>query len=105
MNEGLGLLAAGAFVGVFGVLVRFGGMVELVAGYDPERVEDDEGLARFVGSNVLYVAAVTVLVGVVEYVGVADGVGWHWGAYLVGVFALAARTIRGARRFERSSDA
>ncbi|WP_323675623.1 DUF3784 domain-containing protein [Halorubellus sp. PRR65] len=105
MNEGLGLLATGVFVGLLGVLIRFGGMVELVAGYDPERVEDDEGLARFVGSNVLYVAALTVVVGVVEYVDVVDGVGWHWGAYLVGVFALAARTIRGARRFERPVDA
>ncbi|WP_205254312.1 hypothetical protein [Halorubellus sp. JP-L1] len=43
--------------------------------------------------------------GIVEYASLVDGVGWHWGAYIVGVFALAARMVRGARRIERSSDA
>jgi hypothetical protein len=79
MDDGVGLLAAGAVLGIFGALVRFGGMVELVARYDPERVEDDEALARFVGSNVLAMTALTVLVGALEYAGVVDGVDWPGG--------------------------
>lgn len=98
------LLVVGVVTGILGYLIRFGGMVELVAGYDSDRVADDEGLARFVGTNTLYLAALTVGVGLVEYVGVFDDVGWHWRAYVVVVVPLVAWMVFGARRFERPAE-
>lgn len=99
----LSLLLAAGLVGAFGVLIRYVGMVQLIAGYDPERVVDEAGLAEFVGRNVLYVAALTLLVAIVEYTEPFAGADLVWLAFVVGVFALTARMILGARRYEESS--
>lgn len=36
-----------------GYLIRFKHKVEIIAGYDPKRVKDKAGLAKWVGSNLL----------------------------------------------------
>jgi hypothetical protein len=38
-------IVAGVFVGILGVLIKYVGVMELIAGYDPETVTDEEGLA------------------------------------------------------------
>ena len=96
------LIAAAGFVGALGVLIKYFGMVWLIAGYDPDRVTDEEGLADFIGTNVLYVAALAFLIAVVEYTALADGSDAVWIVFVVGVGALAVRMIRGARRYEDS---
>jgi hypothetical protein len=96
------LMVTAVFVGVLGGLIRFGGAVELVAGYDPERVSDEAGLARFVGTNTLYIAAATLVLGVVEYGGVMEGASWYWTGYVVVVVAIVVRLLVGSRRFEGS---
>ena len=85
------------------MLIKYFGMVRLIAGSDSDRVTDEEGLAEFVGTNALYVAALTFLVAVVEYADPAAGTGAVWLLFLVGVLGLTARTIRGARRYENSA--
>lgn len=99
------LVASAGFVGLLGVLIKYFDRVELIAGYDPERVADETGLADFVGTNALYVAALLFLVAVVEYVEPFGGAGANfvWLAVTVGVLALAVRMIRGARRYEVDS--
>ena len=94
------LLLAAGFVGSLGVLIKYFGMVRLVAGYDPDRVTDEEGLARFIGTNTLYVAALLVLVATVEYTEVFVAAELVWIGVLVGVFGLTTRMIIGARRYE-----
>jgi len=94
------LVPAAGFVGVLGILIRYFGMVELIAGYDPERVTDERGLAKFVGANALYVAAITAAVAVAEYTRPFAGSEAIWILYVLGVVLLAARTVRGARRYE-----
>ncbi|ELZ18657.1 DUF3784 domain-containing protein [Natrinema limicola] len=93
------LLATAGFVGALGILIKYVGMVELIAGYDPDRVTDEEGLAEFVGTNVLYVAALTLLVAVVEATA-PDRADPVWIAFVAGVGLLTIRMIRGARRYE-----
>ena len=94
------LLAAAGFVGALGVLIKYFGMVNLIAGYDPDRVTDEEGVADFVGTNALSVAALTFLVAVFEYAEPIAGSEVVWILFVVGVFGLTARMIRGARRYE-----
>ena len=60
----ISLIATAGFIGALGILIKHFGMVQLIAGYDPDRVTDVEGLAEFVGTNVLYVAALVLLVAV-----------------------------------------
>jgi len=96
------LVAAAGFVGALGVLIKYAGRVELIAGYDPDRVADEEGLADFVGTNALYVAGLLLVVAVVEYAEPlgGDGADIVWLAFTAGVLVLAGRMIVGSRRYE-----
>lgn len=94
----------GVFIGLLGGLITYAGMVELIAGYDPETVVDEAGLAAFVGANTLYVAALTIGVGVLELHPATTNSEWYWLVFVIAVGAIAVRMIRGARRFESSSD-
>ncbi|ELZ13031.1 hypothetical protein C478_08928 [Natrinema thermotolerans DSM 11552] len=96
----IGLLVTAGFIGAFGVLIKYFGVVELIAGYDPERVTDEEGLADFIGTNTLYVALLVLLVAAVEYTDSFGGSDAVWIAFAVGVVVLAVRMIVGARRYE-----
>lgn len=97
------LVGVGLFVGVLGVLIRFAGWTSLIAGYDPDRVEDDAGLARFVGTNALVVAALTVALGALEYTEPTGGANWYWFVYAVVVLGIGVRMVRGSRRYETAS--
>ncbi|QLK26882.1 DUF3784 domain-containing protein [Natrinema zhouii] len=96
----VGPLATAAFIATLGILIKYFGAVRLIAGYDPDRVDDEEGLTDFTGTNALYVAALVSLVALVEYAEPFDGADVIWIAFLVGVGLLTVRMIRGARRFE-----
>jgi len=73
------VIGSGLFVGVLGILIRYAGMMHLIAGYDPDQVVDDEGLANFIGAQTLIVAVLTVCVGLLELWGPQPtrcGTGW-----------------------------
>ena len=94
------LLIASGVVGTLGVLIKYFGMVNLIAGYDPDEVTDQEGLADFVGTNALYVAGLTLLVAAMEYTQPFDGYRGIWIVYILAVGLLTVRMIRGGRRYE-----
>jgi hypothetical protein len=96
-------IAAGVLVGVLGILIKYVGMMELIAGYDPETVTDAEGLADFIGTNTLYVAVLTIGVGILELRSSTVDGGWYWIVFVIAVVVIAIRMVRGARRFESSS--
>ncbi|WP_323172579.1 DUF3784 domain-containing protein [Natrialba sp. PRR66] len=100
------LLACAAFVGALGILIRYFGRVELVAGYDPDRVTDEEGLASFIGMNALAVAGLLVVLALVEFTEPADGAATDvaWIVFFVAVVALAGWMVVGSRRYERERD-
>ena len=96
------LAVAAGFVGLLGVLIKYAGAVRLIAGYDPDRVTDEAGLAAFIGTNTLYVAALLMSVAVVEYTDPFDGTAVVWIVFTISVIGLAARMIVGSRRYETS---
>lgn len=97
-------IGSGLFVGVLGILIRYVGMMHLIAGYDPDRVTDEEGLANFIGTHALLVAALTVGVGLLELWEPTADSEWYWLVFLIAVFTIAVRMIRGARRYETTPE-
>jgi len=57
------VLLGGAVVCYLGYRIRYRGDVVLIAGYDSERVTDDEGLAALVGGVVVALGLVHVVFG------------------------------------------
>lgn len=94
------VIGSGLFVGVLGILIRYAGMMHLIAGYDPDRVDDDEGLANFIGAQTLIVAALTVCVGVLELWEPTGDSTWYWVVFVLAIVAIAARMVRGARHYQ-----
>ena len=105
LDPATSIVAAGVFVGLLGALIRYAGWTWLIAGYDPDRVTDEDGLADFIEFHALVIAGLTLVVGVLETVDPAGPERWFWLPYGVAVFALTARMIRGSRRFETDGDA
>jgi heme/copper-type cytochrome/quinol oxidase subunit 3 len=95
-------LFSAAIIAVFGVLIRYYGMVELVAGYDPEAVTDEAGLAAFVGTYTLLIAGATAAVGVAVFLQVFENSTILWSAYTVAVVLLTVRLVVGAQQFTES---
>lgn len=72
------VVAAGVVIGVLGIAIR-GGATFLIAGYDPDRVTDEARLAAFIGRQAIYVAILTIGVGITDLNGsIVDGE-WYWG--------------------------
>lgn len=99
-DTAISLLLTAGFVGVLGVLIKYCGHVHLIAGYDSESVTDTEGLAEFVGTNILYIAGISAAVAVAEYTKPVEGYELIWPLYVLGVVLITIRIIRGARTFE-----
>ncbi len=99
VTTAVSFLFTAVVTGLVGVLIREFEMVELVAGYDPERVTDDEGLTRFVGTAALFLAGLTALVGVLELVRPVDGQPVVYVVYAVVTVLLVGYMLYGARRY------
>jgi len=89
----------GAFLSVLGALIRFSGMVHLLAGYDETKVTDVKGLQRWCG-NLVIAGGLTL---------VAGGTGESWlgqsdvivtGQWILFTVILAVMVI-GAQRFAK----
>lgn len=87
--------ASGLFIGSLGYLIKNHGMMNLIAGYDPSQVRNEAGLAEFVGTNLYYVMLLTLLMGVVDYLGFRV----MWIAYLIALFGFVVRMSRGSNRY------
>lgn len=98
------VIGSGLFVGVLGILIRYVGTMHLIAGYNPDQVTDEEGLANFIGTHALIVAALTVGVGVLELRETTADSEWYWLVFVIAVVAIAVRMIRGARRYESTPE-
>ena len=52
---------------VLGYLIKYRGMTNLIAGYSPERVRDERGLANWAGGVALFFGGYTVAVGLLLF--------------------------------------
>jgi hypothetical protein len=80
------IAVSGLFVAFLGYLIKYRGMVRLVAGYDPDEVVNEAGLANFIGTLSIVVGAATILAGLLEYHDIGNGILW----YIFGVFIVVS---------------
>lgn len=95
-------LFSAVVIGAIGILIREFQMMALIAGYDPEQVTDDEGLATFIGTQALFLAGLTVVVAVVELARPVEDLTQVYVLYTVAVVALTGYMIYGAQRYTAS---
>ncbi len=84
-----------------GYFIRFRGRVDLIAGYDEKRVRDPEGLARFVGTNLLLLGAGAFVVLALEFLLPGYAVVLFAVYALVAVPAVSFLTVWGSKRYEK----
>jgi hypothetical protein len=101
MQELLRTIGAGILIAVLGVLIRYRNATSLIAGFDAEKVEDEDGLSNFIGLNAIYVALITTAVGVIEYLSLIEN-RIYWAVYAAVVVAIAGRMIIGSRSFMKN---
>jgi len=82
-----------------GVLIGQFQLMGLIAGYDPDQVTDDEGLARFVGTYTLVIAGLSAVVGVLEFARPDGGQPVVYGLYTAALVAIAGYLVYGSRRY------
>lgn len=58
---GIFLITVGVLLIILGILIWKKQMVSLLAGYDEKKVIDKQGLAKWVGSNMIIFGAIVVL--------------------------------------------
>ncbi|WP_217907007.1 DUF3784 domain-containing protein [Candidatus Nanohalobium constans] len=90
-------LAAGLFIAALGILIRYRGATSLIAGFDLEKISDEEGLSNFIGLNAVYVASLTIVIGLIEYSQFQSKIYWY--IYTAAVVLLILRMIVGARDY------
>ena len=78
------------------------GNVEMIAGfyvrYDPNNVADKEGLAKWVGSNLIFIGICTLIFSISPYI-VQTSIGWLW--FLVFVI-VCARLANGSKKYMKN---
>ena len=94
------VVGSGILILIFGILIKYFGWIHLIAGYDSERIDDEDGLANFVVTNTLIIAVLTLLVGMVDDVAPANSNDWYWFAFALTLVGITARLLRGTRRYE-----
>ena len=113
MSAQLGsLLAFFSFTSLVGLIViRMGYLIKdknkpgLIAGYDPNRVKDQQGLCDFIGTNTLLVGSLVILFGAAISITLFFNpnslaiLGWI-AAEVACVVGLAIRAVTGARKFQ-----
>lgn len=84
------LIVVSGLLAVFiGYLIKDRGMIQLVAGYDPDEVIDEAGLANFIGTLAIAIGVVTIMMGILEYQNVGNGILW----YVFGVFIVGSAVV------------
>ncbi len=85
---------------LIGYLVRSKQMVEIIAGYDPNKVKDEKGLAKWVGSNLLLMGLLGLLIGGLGFIFPQINTILVIGFGVV-IVILAIRTAFGCKKYEK----
>lgn len=108
-------MAAGSIIStMFWALIAFSlllcgasiyrGNTEMIAGvyrrYDPNKIADKEGLAKWVGSNLIFMGICTLIYSISPYF-IQTSVGWLW---LLVFVIICARLSNGGKEYEKSEN-
>lgn len=92
------------FVGLLllaiGYLIRFQQMVEIIAGYDPDKVTDKEGLAKWVGSNLFLMGLMCLFLGGLGLILPVSST-MQVPGFLAVIVILSVRTAIGCKKYEK----
>ncbi len=86
---------------VIGYLIRYHGMVEIIAGYDPRKVTDKQGLARWVGANFLLMGVSGLFSGALGLI-LPEIAGMLAMIYFAMIGILSLRTSLGCKKYEKT---
>ncbi|ACL70110.1 DUF3784 domain-containing protein [Halothermothrix orenii] len=93
------LLIVGIFLSVLGLLIWKYNLVNLIAGYSEEKTRDKQGLAKWVGKNILIMGALTILISILEYL--LNITMWIVVTFIIIVVVLSIRTNIGCKKYEK----
>ncbi len=94
----IGFSSAGLLLLTLGLLIRKG-MTQLIAGYDPSLVRDEQGLARWAGSGFMVLGAIALLCGSLMYLLPEEYASIPVIAFVVCIPAGAITLVVGMQRF------
>jgi hypothetical protein len=72
---GIAFIIAGAVIAFAGYQIRYKNRLNLIAGYDPNRVKDKEGLGSWVGNGLMGLGVVQAICGLLGVAGFANVAG------------------------------
>lgn len=86
---------------IMGIIIRKYTLVHLIAGYDEEKTEDKQGLANWVGSNLIIMGLLSFLNAFLASV-INDATIWFITAFIAIIVIFSIRTAVGYKKYERS---
>lgn len=94
-------IVMGIFLIFLGGIIRRYKMFELLAGYDPNKVLDKEGLANWTGVNLILMGCLTILIGILAYLlPVLNGLPYIIGFVII-ILIMSIRTAIGCKKYEK----
>lgn len=97
-------LVAAVLIGVpvivLGYILKRYKLVEVIAGYDEKKVVDKDGLANWVGGNLIWLGFISILLGVIPFFVRLSVIHMMIGYTAIMLFLLL-RTITGTKKFEK----
>ena len=80
---------------LFGAAI-YRGNVELIAGYDPNKVTNKADLAKWVGSNLIFIGLWTLIFPILNYFIQTPMIG----LWILGFTIICVRTVIGCKKYE-----
>lgn len=91
----------GLFLILIGLIIWKLKIVWFIAGYDSERISDKNGLARWVGKNLILMGILVILIGLMEIIFPNIKKNFIIPAYLIIVTCISIVTLAGTGRFDK----
>lgn len=93
-------LLPAALLFIVGTLIYKYKMVDMIAGYDPRKVKDKDGLAKWVGGNLQGMGMLTLLITLLSLVFESMSMPVLTVSFLVIITILCINTAIGTKKFE-----
>lgn len=91
----------GMFLILIGLIIWRLKIAWIIAGYDPERVADNDGMSRWVGINLILMGTLIIFLEISEIIFPSIGIGFIIPAYLIIVAGLSIVILIGTGKYKR----
>lgn len=97
MQTALTTFTSGILIVALGTVLKYKSATYLISGFESENISDEEGLSDFIGLNAIYVGALTMTVGLIEYSMIETRLCWY--IFTVAVVIILLRMVIGSRKY------